>query len=154
MNLVVGGGGSTLVVVEALLQKKQSVRLLDDFQATRWEDLENRIHRWGEAIRDVRRDIWNLTWENQTTLEIYPIEPDDPYHLGKVLRDIDRVVWARAMNGKRARFLAQAERFWSEALPEIPQAFWIDPPPLAKVIFGDLPIQWIPLNQFLRDLDR
>ncbi len=153
MELVVGGGASTLPVVEALLRSGRSARLVDDFTRTRWADMERLIEAMGAGVRDVQRDVWNLVW-GEVRLEVYPVPPDDPHHLDRLLRDVQGVVWTRGMNGHRAAFLAQAEAFWREALPRVSRAFWVDPPPLAQIIFGDLPIRWVRLSAFLRDLSR
>ncbi len=145
MDLVVGGGGSTLPAVETLLRAGRSVRLVDDFSRTRWGEVEALLQKMGEGRRDTEGDIWAVVWEGRR-LEVYPVPPDDPHHLEKILRDVERVIWVRPMNGARGRYLAQAERFFSRALEAELEAVWLQPPPLARLLFGDLPIR------FLQDL--
>ncbi len=143
MDLVVGGGGPTLSVVGSLLQAGRSVRLVDEFSRTRWGEVEALLQRMGEGKRDTEGDVWAVVW-GELRLEIYPVPPDDPYHLEKVLRGVHRVVWVRPMNGTRGMYLAQAERFFSRVLAAKLEAIWVQPPPLARLLFGDLPIRFLP----------
>jgi len=142
MDLVVGGGGPTLAVVGLLLRGGRSVRLVDDFSRTRWGEVEVLLSEMGEGKRDTEGDVWAVVWDHRR-FEIYPVPPDDPYHLGKVLRGVDRVVWVRPMNGVRGMDLAQAEGFFKRVLEAKREAIWLQPPPLVRMLFGDLPIRFL-----------